>query len=187
MFCPKCGTQNPDDGRFCRSCGGGLSVVSTALGKSNPAPYSPLSLTDRKGRPISWEGALTSLFTGIAFLAISIALSLSPVGRTWWFWLLIPAFSMIATGMGRIIRLRANHQSLLPPKASDPADTQGNTLDAKEPEATSLPPAQTEFMAPPRGSIYETGELVERPSVVENTTRHLEVDKENETMTLPKR
>jgi ribosomal protein L40E len=36
MFCPKCGTQNPVTGKFCRSCGTDLATVSDALsGTSN--------------------------------------------------------------------------------------------------------------------------------------------------------
>ena len=31
MFCPKCGIQNPDAGKFCRSCGTDLGNVSDAL------------------------------------------------------------------------------------------------------------------------------------------------------------
>lgn len=31
MFCPKCGTQNKDDQKFCRGCGQSLAAVRTAL------------------------------------------------------------------------------------------------------------------------------------------------------------
>ena len=50
----------------------------------------------------------------------------------------------------------------------------------------ALPPVQTEYIRP-QGSIYETGDLVVQPSVTENTTRHLEINTEGETMTLPKK
>ena len=39
--------------------------------------------------------------------------------------------------------------------------------------------------AEPLKSIYDTGELVPPSSVTENTTRHLEINNEGETMTLP--
>ena len=48
----------------------------------------------------------------------------------------------------------------------------------------SLPPPQTEWAAPE--SRYKTGDLVP-PSVAEGTTRHLEIDSEGQTMTLPKK
>jgi len=48
----------------------------------------------------------------------------------------------------------------------------------------ALPPTQTEYISPE--SRYKTGDLVP-PSVVENTTRLLEIDKDGETETLPKK
>ncbi|MFN2501427.1 MAG: zinc-ribbon domain-containing protein, partial [Pyrinomonadaceae bacterium] len=30
MFCPKCGSQNPETGKFCRSCGTDVGGVSSA-------------------------------------------------------------------------------------------------------------------------------------------------------------
>ena len=56
------------------------------------------------------------------------------------------------------------------------------------PQNNALPPTNTDYVAPPKQSIYDTGELHERPgSVTENTTRHLQMDSEGETMTLPKK
>jgi hypothetical protein len=52
------------------------------------------------------------------------------------------------------------------------------------PQTNALPPPQTEFVAP--DSRYKTGDLVP-PSVVENTTRLLEIDSEGETINLPKK
>ncbi|MCB1024984.1 MAG: zinc ribbon domain-containing protein, partial [Acidobacteria bacterium] len=31
MFCPKCGTKNPNKGKYCRKCGSDLELVSDAL------------------------------------------------------------------------------------------------------------------------------------------------------------
>ena len=53
----------------------------------------------------------------------------------------------------------------------------------KPPTNASLPPKQTEYVAPE--SRYKTGDLVP-PSVTDSTTRHLEMNSEGETMTLPK-
>ena len=44
MFCTKCGTDLPDDSRFCRTCGQTLGVVSTGGGAAAavaPAPIQP--------------------------------------------------------------------------------------------------------------------------------------------------
>ncbi len=34
MFCPKCGTENPDDAKFCSKCGAGLGTTSAPAGTS---------------------------------------------------------------------------------------------------------------------------------------------------------
>jgi hypothetical protein len=89
MFCPKCGTQNPDDGRFCRSCGADLENVSAALtGKTPKAQY----VVDPRKRGVSWEHAITKIFTGMAFLIVAVILGVTGKfgGQNWWFWLLIP-------------------------------------------------------------------------------------------------
>lgn len=187
MFCPKCGTKNPDNGKFCRSCGTDLSPVSDALsGKSNNKlqgfgkfqPNNSVQLFDKKGKPVHWESAMTKLFSGIAFLAVTIALAFSVMGTGWWFWMLIPAFSCLGAGIAQIIQLRKNEKMI----SVTPPETQ-NVL--KEELKAELPPSQTNYIAP--DSRYKTGDLAAPPSVVEATTRHLEMDSEGETMTLPKR
>ena len=181
MFCPKCGSQNPDDGRFCRSCGADLGNVSAAL--SGTLQVKPQNLTDRRGKPLSWEGAITKFFMGVAFLVVSISLAFTPVGKMWWFWLLIPAFSMLGAGVAQYIQLKKLEQQNV---NFAPQNTQ-NVINSAPPN-NALPPTQTDYVAPPKQSIYDTGELAERPgSVTEATTRHLEIDSEGETMTLPKK
>ena len=79
MFCPKCGKQNPEDGKFCRSCGTDLGNVSSALTGQLPQGR---QLVDHKGRPVSWDKAIVKIFTGIAFLCVAVALSFS-IGKGW--------------------------------------------------------------------------------------------------------
>lgn len=182
MFCPKCGTQNPDDGRFCRSCGADLGNVSAALsGKISK----PQNLVDRKGRPVNWESAITKIFTGAAFLVVAVVLGITGMAgaRVWWFWMLIPAFSALGAGIAQYVQLKKSEGQNV---VVAPQNTQ-NTI-AQPPVNQALPPTQTDYVAPPKGSIYDTGELAPRPgSVTEATTRHLEMDSEGETMTLPKK
>ncbi len=172
MFCPKCGQQNPDNGKFCRSCGTDLGNVSSALSAPRPVQQ----LVGRRGRAVTWEGAITKLFTGLAFLVVSIALAFT-IGRGWWFWMLIPAFMSLGAGVAQLVQLRMAEQGRLPFSPAAPQNTLPHT------QNTALPPQQTEFVAPE--SRYKTGDLVP-PSVTDNTTRHLEMDSEGKTMTLPK-
>lgn len=176
MFCPKCGGQNPETGKFCRSCGTDLGNVSSALaGTSRHAP-----LLDKKGKAINWEGAITKFATGMAFLAIAIVLGVTNMagGRVWWFWMLIPAFTMIGSGVAQYVQLRKLETGQ---PVYIPTDQPNNLSAAANP---ALPPSQTSWVAPE--SRYKTGDLVP-PSVTDATTRHLEIDKEGQTMALPKK
>lgn len=175
MFCPKCGSKNPENGKFCRSCGTGLGNVTTALS----SPRQTAALVDSKNKPISWEGAITKFATGIAFLAIAIVLGVTNMagGKVWWFWMLIPAFTMMGSGIAQYVQLRRaeERQQPLSPAVEQPSFPAN--------PGTSLPPPSTDFVAVE--SIYKTGDLVP-PSVTDNTTRQLEMDPEGKTMTLPK-
>ncbi len=186
MFCPKCGTQNVDSGKFCRSCGTDLATVSEALtGKITgnnqvlgaTQPNQPMLLRDKKGKPVHWEGAITKLFSGLAFLVVSIVLAFTPMGHGWWFWMLIPVFGAIGSAVAQITQLKKSEKSNLLI-----SEQETNQMYAPVSNA-ALPFSQTEYVKP-QTTIYDTGELVP-PSVVENTTRHLEMNREGETMTLP--
>jgi len=182
MFCPKCGTQNPDDGRFCRSCGADLENVTAALtGKMPKAQYA----VDPRKRGVSWEHAITKIFTGVAFLLVAIILGITGKfgGQAWWFWLLIPAFGSLGSGVAQFVQLKKLEKQ---EAAFAPQNTQ-NVINSAPPN-NALPPTNTDYVAPPKQSIYDTGDLAERPgSVTEGTTRHLQMDSEGETMTLPKK
>lgn len=176
MFCPKCGKDNPDDGKFCRSCGTDLGNVSSALSGHLPQPR---QILDHKGRPVSWDKAIVKIFTGVAFLAVAVALAFT-IGKSWWFWMLIPAFTSLGAGIAQYVQLRKAETGTFA-AISHPADTS-----ASLPHSTNaaLPPQQTEFV-PAAESRYKTGDLVP-PSVTDSTTKHLETNSEGDTMTLPK-
>ena len=100
MFCPKCGQQNPETGKFCRSCGTDLGNVSDALMGKTPRD---LRIVDKKGKPVSFEGAITKMFTGLAFVIIACVLGYTGMagGKVWWFWMLIPGLRRHRTESGR--------------------------------------------------------------------------------------
>ncbi len=187
MFCPKCGTQNPETGKFCRSCGTDLGTVSEALtGKSNNKmqgfgmiePMSPMSLNCGKSKPASWEGVMGKIFMGVAFLVVSVILGFTGKASGWWFWMMIPAFAMLGSGIAQYIQLKKIEQG----KVSFPPTASQNVISGASLNS-ALPQAQTVYVAP--NSRYKTGDLVP-PSVTDGTTRHLEMNSEGETMTLPK-
>lgn len=188
MFCPKCGTQNPDDGKFCRSCGVDIGNVNLALSgdlkKDDWGWDASCSTSESKRRSDPDEvygDGIKGIITGIGFFIVSMALFMTGVagGRAWWWALLFPAFFGLSKGISDVLKSRRMSRS----RAVGFAPPSGNMLGSTQTNA-SLPPPQTQFVAPE--SRYRTGDLVP-PSVTDNTTRHLEMSNEGETMTLPKK
>lgn len=193
MFCPKCGGQNPESGKFCRSCGTDLSNVSDAMaGKPTGRSHrfglmEPLQFGDsrsdgsRRKDPTELYGdAIRSIISGIGFLMASMALLYTGVagGRVWWWALLFPASTFLAKGISDLLKSRKMEKTPVGPQTPAPAEVD-------QPKAnTALPPQQMEWAAPE--TRYKTGDLVP-PSVTDNTTRQLEMDSEGQTMTLPKK
>lgn len=191
MFCPKCGTQNPETGKFCRNCGTDLGNITSALSGNPSQQPQPAFYVDHKGKVRSndptdiWSHAIRSLIMGFGFLVVSIALLVTNVagGHSWWWAMLFPAFSMLAVGASQIARVRRMETQ----KQGGGTFTEPARF-APHQANRNLPPTQTDYVQPPQKSIYDTGELYEKPpSVTEGTTRHLEINNEGETMTLPKK
>jgi hypothetical protein len=160
MFCPKCATQNLEGASYCRSCGANISLVPHALSGQLPQAQSDevdigRRLRKKYGRELTLDRAFKSAFMGVAFLLVSIALSFSPMGRGWWFWMLIPAFSMMGSGVAQYIRVKEQERRAL--------------------GGTNL--SQAAMPASPRSEVFaarSTGELMATPpSVTEGPTRHL--------------
>jgi hypothetical protein len=172
MFCPKCATQNLDDARFCRSCGIDISLVPQAMTGQLAARLSAVDDTrhgrrgrrrhGRDDRPPSIERAVKSLFMGVAFIFLAFAVKTwAPAGSIWWFWMFLPAATMLADGVSTYLRLASEGKS-----QAAPPYTQAQTYVPPPPShAGSLTPA-------------DTGEMVPPPSVTEGTTRHLGVPAE---------
>lgn len=159
MFCPKCAAQNLEGASFCRGCGANISLVPHALsGQMQQTDKEVLTRSDKRSRrkEATLDNAFRNTFMGIAFLLVTVALSFSRMGTGWWFWMLIPAFSMMGTGIAQYIRFREQQNKFLQGNPTIPAPTfQAST------QPNSFPARNTgEMMAPP-------------PSVVEGTTRHL--------------
>ena len=154
MFCPKCATQNLDGASFCRSCGANISLVPQALTGEIKKPETVeegCGPRRRGGKEVTLDQAFKNMFLGIAFLLVSIVLSRSGMGTGWWFWLLLPAFSMMGTGIAQWIRVREREkqQSLQAPRFTS---------------AFPERPRNPDELMPPA------------PSVTEGTTRHLGVE-----------
>jgi len=160
MFCPKCATQNVDGASYCRACGANISLVPQALTGELPGPskhdYHEIRRHRRRREP-NIEEAIRSVIMGVAFVVVSILVAkYAPAGQIWWFWMLIPAATFFAKGIGELARLKMSGK-----EPTTFAQPQINTLRSQD-----LP-------AP------KTGELRPAvPSVTEGTTRHLGAEAE---------
>jgi hypothetical protein len=159
MFCPKCATQNPEGGSFCRSCGANISLVPQAMSGNLPAAQatdeSCIGLRSRKrGSRLSLDNSFRNIFMGVAFLIVSIALSRT-IGAGWWFWLLLPAFSMMGTGIAQYIRLKEQDRK---------NQIVGHNQMAPYSAPRNLNSSMGNELRPPV------------PSVTEGTTRHLQTE-----------
>ena len=179
MFCPKCGTQNPDAGVFCRTCGTRLSNATAPLVGAPTAHVD--HLVGRRGRPITYESAVAKIFTGLAFVIIACILGYTQAagGRGWWFWMLIPGFASLGRGIAQWMQIKNSNRNTFVDPAIVP---EGRDRSMAAAAAPNLPPAQQQWAS--AESRYKTGDLVP-PSVTETTTRHLSLDQEGQTMTLP--
>jgi hypothetical protein len=161
MFCPKCAAQNLDGASFCRVCGANISLVPQALNgqMTQTIPAEDLTRSEKRAmrKAPTLDNAFRNTFMGIAFLLVTVALSLSDIGRGWWFWMFIPAFSMMGTGIAQYIRYREHQKGL-------------------SGFATSSPQLQAAAHVP-MFPARSTGDLMASPpSVTEGTTRHLGVE-----------
>jgi len=156
MFCPKCATNNLDGASFCRGCGANISLVPQALtGQMTQPVAEEVEEGGRRHRrrrergEVTLDQAFKNFFMGIGFLLVAIALSRT-IGQVFWFWFLLPAFSLIGTGIAQYIRVRE-----------------------REKHALTAPPTRQVFAPPP-----QTPEQLRPPvaSVTEGTTRHLGVE-----------
>src|SRR5262249_3391768 len=87
MDCPKCGNELGDEGRFCRTCGTDVGLVSRALTGQLSVEPAVQQLSHEAGRRLA--KSITSSVTGLGFIAVAICVMLfAPAGHLWWFWML---------------------------------------------------------------------------------------------------
>jgi ABC-type bacteriocin/lantibiotic exporter with double-glycine peptidase domain len=143
MYCSKCGVQNVAEVNYCRVCGNSFQKLST-----NELPEAK-QFDDVK--PYNQERAFKKLFMGIGFLIISSMLhsSVKPV-------FLVLGIIMLVKGV-RLLQMSK--------LVSCASSAQTTTTPFHQIQETSAQQVHTN----PR--VRQTGELVQPPSITENTTK----------------
>lgn len=79
MYCPKCGTQNPDDARFCSSCGSPMGVSSGTPGENSVS-------TSTTSIPLDPEKATTFIVKNVDYYAQKYNLMNTKHSKISWNW-----------------------------------------------------------------------------------------------------
>jgi hypothetical protein len=161
MFCPKCGSQNADETKFCRGCGADLSNVLAVVDGRAPAEL-PAGEREIELRSRAWRG----LIAGIGFLIVA-GLGFGLSNRTWvmGFFGLIFAFIFLSAGISRFVQAAGLKQL---------RERRGFG------QSPALTPGDPDYVEPPR-SLFKTDDLVHAPgSVTEHTTTRLQLDRDTE-------
>lgn len=156
MYCPNCAA--PIEGvKFCRGCGTNVELVPQAIsGELAEIAEGSGRRRRKRRRQASIENAVSSFFTGVAFLLVALAIGrFMPGGATWWFWMLIPGLACIGSAVGQYLRIRSD-RDLLESRLGGQAQ-----ISQAQPSQLEAPKAPT------------TSNLAEKASVTEHTTRHL--------------
>lgn len=168
MYCPNCGQQQvSDEMRFCSRCGLALSGLAEWLarggvpakrGEEAPvAAFPPRKKRRRAAKLMFVSGALLPIFLVISLVVGDGAPMIVP--------LILFFISSVVMLYTRLFRDEA-----LPVKTHDAQTTALNSMSAQG----SLPPASNVSMPTPGRQQVRTNELVQPPSVTENTTKLLD-------------
>lgn len=159
MYCPNCAA--PVEGaKFCRACGTNVSLVPQAISGYLPAQPVTDDTEDTRGRRRKRQPSLArgiqQIFMGLGFVCVALATNFwGPAGELWWYWLLIPAFSMLGGGIAEIVRAKQAERTMAMqyrvPAMPMPSG----------PRAVEMPTPATSQIKPP-------------PSIVEDTTRRFD-------------
>jgi zinc ribbon protein len=159
MYCPKCGTQNNDETKFCRGCGENLKVISQAMTRRLPVILASKmdAYLERKNARIRrdsiFSAANGSLFI---FLALYNVIGHGASWARWWYFLAFGGFMLLWSLWDHMVYKRSLSTDV---------------------RILQMPPASTTNELPP----HDAAQTVEPPaSITESTTKHLDASLERQ-------
>ena len=186
MYCPQCGQQQVSDSlRFCSRCGFPVEGVMRLLAGGGLLPYHSGPREASPRRKGVRQGALLFLLGMLVVPMLGILSSFAPgrIGVVFELFTALAAVICFTGGILRVLYAALFEEGARPvPAFTSPAylsPPMTPTLNA--PAGTALPPAFSQSPSSWNARRANTGELLGRPSVTENTTRLLDEKTESET------
>jgi hypothetical protein len=177
MYCPTCGQQQiSDETRFCSRCGFLLSDVAEVVANKGISPYKTPSRISKKDSPRKRgikQGGMIMLVG--CLLVVPIIAILYPFLGFPNFFIPISAIISFMGGLLRIIyALMFEEKDEL---VFEQNSSNSNIISGKA-QQNALPPQQSipvsDFIPPKSGGWQTTNDLVQPPSVTDNTTKLLQ-------------
>lgn len=177
MYCPQCGqAQLSEDVRFCSQCGFPLTEVIGLLTRGGTPAFAPEQASPRDDAPPKYvsprkRGLKQSAYIVLAAFVLLFFMAVAnadgdAVATIFMLWLVAAFLRMLYA----LVFQRGKPRQPAPAPVGPPP----NQLYA--PPGHAAPRAPTNPVAVPR-TRFDTGEIVEPPSVTEHTTRHLEQER----------
>lgn len=179
MHCPVCGQKQINtEIRFCSRCGFLLSDVAEIVANNGISPYKIANSLEKKDSPrkrgIKFGGMI--MLVG-CLLVVPIISILFPFLKFPPFIIPLAAILSFMGGLLRIIYAFMFESNMVEyvPYGTDSSDLSSKYIKGNASQ-NALPPQQSipiSDFAPPAGSWRETKDLVQPPSVIEDTTKFL--------------
>ena len=167
MHCPRCGQQQvSSDIRFCSRCGFALAGVTQLLASGGTADLQPAGPGESPRRRGVKQGAML-IFIALAVSPI-LGMALEEVGG-------VMIGTLFLAGLLRMLYAAIFQEGARRPVP--PAPFHAPPQFQPQPRQDLLPPAYAPPVDVPRERV-NTAEIVQPPSVTENTTRLLENERE---------
>lgn len=176
MYCPTCGQQQiSDETRFCSRCGFLLSDVAEVVANNGVSPYKTPSGLVKKDSPrkrgIKQGGMIMLVGSLLVVPIISILYPFLQFPNVF-----IPIAAVISL-MGGLLRIIYAYMFEEKEKVIFEQNIPNTNVIRGKTSQNALPPEQsipiTDYEPPP-GSWHTTNDLIQPPSVVEETTKFLQ-------------